>query len=611
MDQKAVSPTYQLVKRAFLQTFLKMGSTTEYYEVLGLHLDVTETQEGAKGSKKAVTRVSSKSIKDNYERLESQYRNSKNSEEKQKYQLVIEAGHVLLDYHRRSNYDLLGREGLKVYEDPSYLTQKGKYSFLLSNFQTNTEPRLIVILFSLLAFLWILLQPALVANKFDEEYASSYTWVAIWTPSWVGDAYLFADSIAAFFIRWDFEEEDFDTVYHTPDPNWLKTHFPTVRRLLHVVLFIIFQAIVLNKADNQYDGSWWGILVPWYIYEIIWIALGIYHGFFVVIRHPTSENELTSAVVTATKEWDQEGGGRNESTDIETGGHESNEMQPKDESGSLVPTHHEVQPVEKQRLFAYYQDLIHQKHDQHAVFNSSMRLCLAFMLAAKLEGANFNWGITFWPVWVWLVVRNFMACHYAERGADEGKHVDFRALYVNGMSVEVEQVAKAGYFFEMVGNALLMCLCQVVPCFIFIGLACAFQHVVPPAMTVTVALFPFWFFFSLCSLCCACFCACGFCVSPETVDAAAEDAREKALATGAHLMEEAAEGGMEESMQGLLSGPENIDMDSMTTEQKDALMEGDFEKAGLTLNPMQAAMMKTMIKQQKQQESQAANTNQE
>ena len=106
MDQKAVSLIYQLVKRAFLQTFLKMGSTTEYYEVLGLHLDVTETQEGAKGSKKAVTRVSSKSIKDNYERLESQYRNSQNSEEKQKYQLVIEAGHVLLDYHRRSNYDL-------------------------------------------------------------------------------------------------------------------------------------------------------------------------------------------------------------------------------------------------------------------------------------------------------------------------------------------------------------------------------------------------------------------------------------------------------------------------------------------------------------------------
>lgn len=604
MDQKAVSPTYQLVKRAFLQTFLKMGSTQEYYEVLGVG-EVPVEASGEEGGKRTETsRVSSKSIKANYDKLESQYSRESietregrapTDEEKAKYQLIVEAGHVLLDYHRRSTYDLLGREGLKVYEDPSYLTGKGKYSFLLSNFQTNKEARLIVIVYALLAFIWILLQPALVANKFDEAYASSYTWVSIWTPSWVANAYALADSIAAFFIRWDFEEEAFDTIYHIPDKSWLKTHFPVVRRLGNVILFIIFQALVLDRADNEYQGSWWGILVPWYVYELVWIALSLYHGFFVTIKRPDDVGEegkpLTSSPVGAK---DAEGGSASTPTDIESGG----EVEIK---ASEVPTHHEMSPVEKQRIFAYYNDRIHQKHDQHAVFNSTMRLCLAFMLAAKLDGAAFDWGVTFWPVWLWLVVRNFLAYHYAERGADEGKQVDFRALYANGMTGEVEQVAKAWYFFDMVGNAMLMCLCQVVPCFIFIALACAFQHVVPPAMTVTVALFPFWFFFSIGTLCCACFCACGFCVSPETVDSAVDDAKEKVIATGANLMEEAAEGGM--AMEGGL-GPADIDVDSMTEAQKQALMEGDFEKAGVSVNPMQAAMMKTMLKQaQKQEES--------
>jgi hypothetical protein len=172
----------------------------------------------------------------------------------------------------------------------------------------------------------------------------------------------------------------------------------------------------------------------------------------------------------------------------------------------------------------------------------------------------------------------------------------------------VEQLGKGYYCAEMVANGIMMFCCQVIPCFIFIGLACAFQGVTPPPMTVSVALFPFWFCFSVGTLCCACMCLCGFCVSPETVDSAVNDAQEKAIATSTGMMEEAASGGMEDLMKGIVGGGAdggggvmeqmaNLDVENMTEDQQLALASGDFVGAGLTVNPMQAAMMKTMMAQ--------------
>jgi hypothetical protein len=96
-------------------------------------------------------------------------------------------------------------------------------------------------------------------------------------------------------------------------------------------------------------------------------------------------------------------------------------------------------------------------------------------------------------------------------------------------------------------------------------------------------------------------------VSPETVDSAVNDAQEKVIATSTGMMEEAASGGMEDLMKGIVGGEDgeggvmeqmaNLDVENMTEDQQLALASGDFAGAGLTVNPMQAAMMKTMMAQ--------------
>ena len=262
-----------------------------------------------------------------------------------------------------------------------------------------------------------------------------------------------------------------------------------------------------------------------------------------------------------------------------------------------VPTHHDSHPVDKQLLYAYYRNLKHKKHDQHSVFNSTVRFLLAVMIAVKMDGADINWGVVFWPVWIWLILRNCLALDYFTEGLDEGHDVDFKSLYAGTGSKSVSDMAKGWYSCEMVSNAALMICCQIVPCFMFIALALALNGAAPPA-TVSAALFPFWFALSICTLCCTCFTICGFCISPESMDSAVAEAQEKAVETGTRMAEDAAAqmtgegddgaGGIEEVMA-------QIDPANMSQEEVQALVKGDFAAAGVQLNPMQAVMAKTVV----------------
>ena len=153
MDQVSVSPTYRMVKHAALTTFLKCGSTTSYYKSLGIDQEKIATVT----SREIHTAYVEREKALNEATIQEKENRPRTKEETAEYTKIWEAGHVLLDFHRRENYDMLGQEGLKIYEDPAYLAQGGgKPSILLKNFQDNKDARFILLVYSFCAFLYIL-----------------------------------------------------------------------------------------------------------------------------------------------------------------------------------------------------------------------------------------------------------------------------------------------------------------------------------------------------------------------------------------------------------------------------------------------------------------------
>jgi hypothetical protein len=135
-------------------------------------------------------------------------------------------------------------------------------------------------------------------------------------------------------------------------------------------------------------------------------------------------------------------------------------------------------------------------------------------LAGKLNGASYGWGTTFTPIWLWLFFRNFISCYYGYNGLSVGGNIDFNAIY-SGVNT-VDQLARSEYCIRMECEFFNMFCCQVIPCFMFIGICCALAQIDPEPMTISLALFPFWFIFAVVSICCCCCIgACTFSPSPS------------------------------------------------------------------------------------------------
>lgn len=61
----------------------------------------------------------------------------------------------------------------------------------------------------------------------------------------------------------------------------------------------------------------------------------------------------------------------------------------------------------------YFEKIIAQKNEQKSILVSLLRIWFAAFLAAKIDGTvDWNWGLVFLPVWVFILLQYIYALYF-------------------------------------------------------------------------------------------------------------------------------------------------------------------------------------------------------
>ena len=492
-----VNPLLQVIIERLQAAFLKSGSTTEFYELLDVPKNANTDRFARSTEEKrcyiTLTRFS-RSIS-----VPLRKRKAMNLRIKEAYT-------VLSDPKKRKLYNQVGSGGYKFIENPEHIaTTEGKKA-LIENFQKNNRDKFIALTIIFLILALFVLQPILICLKIDGDIDTS--WISIWFPLWIFDCFLIIDGFGSLLMP---SEKEVDDEGNLPPPISFEDRLGAGCMLCLYFLFVIFQVLLTSKMDGSIKRDWFVVFVPWFLWEIGRIVWLVKSSCLTVIPYP----DLLQADMT--RGGDEEGAGDEE------------------EGEGFNPEINNQVNLEK--LTKYYALLVTQEQEKRTLTICILRFWLAMFLAAKLDGSvDWNWGLVFFPVWLFLLFENCFACYFQVLGVSMTEGIDPAELQSNP---NVEDHAKMFYSTNMAGSCVQICCSQIGLILFFVLLVCALQVT---SISSFVIIIPFWPLAGIVVLLFFCFfCAVG-CLDTDQLDMELEGEEDVHGASNAAAASAAAQG---------------------------------------------------------------------
>lgn len=294
--------------------------------------------------------------------------------------------------------------------------------------QRNRGDRTSLILFIFFILLSLFVLPVLFSLKSDGTLGKNAPWVAIWSPMWLVDIFILLTTLATLAVP---EEDDQDEDPDAPSTKPDDTKFSLWEKVLLLTTtcsFIVAQIFVLMRMDHYTHWDWYVVFIPWYVYEaaIILKALPIACSRAQSPSTDFSDLQLNQA---------------------EDGGEEDLFMQRMNE------------------LTKYFEKSMEISRQRKAILISLLRLWQSLFLAARLNHfVHWNWGLVLLPVWIYLALQYGYVMLFRTMGSTLLSGLDDEAI-LSGQVADPMILVRYQQGQEMMANASLTCLTQLVPLF--------------------------------------------------------------------------------------------------------------------------------------------------
>lgn len=307
--------------------------------------------------------------------------------------------------------------------------------------------------------------PILFSLKCDGTLGDNAPWVAIWSPMWLVDLFLIFSSVYIIFDNED-DKEELNEDGERIEKKEEKDKIPMTEKLANLIttaLFILIQIFVLIRMDGYTDWSWFAVFAPWFIYEFI-VALVHLPTAFKVVPPPSYDNIQV---------------------DVEEG------QNPEEE----------IFMVKIQKESEYFEKLMERQRAQKTIIVTGLRAWQAIFLAIELNGTeNWNWGLVFLPIWIYIFVQYLYAVVFRVWGSSKLQGLDAEAI-MSGGETDPLKLAQFQQGNDLMSNSFFLCIAQAVPLFMAIMLVCRLE--VSTYSTFLIIL-PVFLFIGCC--CCIVFC---------------------------------------------------------------------------------------------------------
>lgn len=320
-------------------------------------------------------------------------------------------------------------------------------------------------LFIAFIFACVLLLPILFSLKCDGTLGDNAPWVAIWSPMWLVDLFLIFSSIYILFDD-DSEKDELDEDGEMANKKENKDKIPLSEKLANLItttLFILIQIFILIRMDGYTDWSWFAVFSPWFIYEFI-VALVNMPIAFSSVSPPSYDNIQI---------------------DVEEG------QNPEEE----------IFMIKIQKESEYFEKLMERQRAQKTIIVNALRAWQAIFLAVELNGTgNWNWGLVFLPIWVYIFVQYLYAVVFRVWGNQKLHGLNTEEI-MSGLETDPLKLAQFQQGNDLMSNSFFLCIAQAVPLFMAIMLVCRLE--VSTYSTFLIIL-PVFLFIGCC--CCIVFC---------------------------------------------------------------------------------------------------------
>lgn len=375
-----------------LQLFFKRGSNSSYYTALEI----------TKSTKKEDIRIAYRrlSLMLHPDKIRQTQGRDATEEEKARFQLVQRAYIVLTDVNKRPLYDLLGDEGLSMYENP---TDPNVALLIVSNVKRN-----VCLLFGswlgiVIALGLYIVPSVMVCAKIDGDIDAK--WVLVWIPFWILIALAMVEYCGSIFFPDTPDEQDgaaqdatsaVEALQHASEEQ--EDKLEQVYSFVFWLAFAAFSVLLTTRMDGYTSYSYMVVFVPWIAYEIFAIFLCLYRSIIESIPVPAAPV--------------REVGDMAEEQDIQQ---------------------RFVEILATQMSYSvYFQRIIRKWQCNWEAIDHVLRIILALLIAMKIDGdLDRNWRTVFVPVYLsmtlWMLLGYYQYTFLASAKLLEITALDFAA----------------------------------------------------------------------------------------------------------------------------------------------------------------------------------------
>lgn len=442
-----INPLLGFITEHLQSAFFKKGSTTEFYEIL--EVPANASLETIRSSYRR------KALQYHPDKIRQRLRRDPTDEEKEMDLKIKEVYKVLSDPRKRRLYNRLGSDGYRYAENPSELMQsEDGAKTVIENFQRNNADKILALSMIFGIIFASILQPILICLKIDGDLNA--TWAEVLIPLFVFDFFLIVDGFGGLCMPNPTEVDDDGNL---PEQITLSDRLKASCQLVIYILFIAFQALLVQKMDGDADSLNWNVVfLPWYLWEAARITWLVQETCFTTIERP--------ALMVA-----------------ESGSPGADEEEAGEAGGAGINNE-----INMQKLVQYYNLLGQQQLGNWTVVVCFLRLWFALFLAAKLGGnVDWNWGLVMLPVWIFLLLEGCFACYFKINGDVMMDGIDPETLQFNP---NIEDHAKMMYGHSMNGACLQMCSGGCNYTLMGVLLVCALQVTTISSFLIVL---PLWF----------------------------------------------------------------------------------------------------------------------
>jgi hypothetical protein len=285
---------------------------------------------------------------------------------------------------------------------------------------------------------------------------------------WILDIFLLVSAGMILMDRGSKNHGDDNTEQNSEENDKIPL-YEKLSNVVTTILFILIQIFVLIRLDGYTDWNWFTVFIPWFLFEGISIIVSIPVAFLTTYTPPNHENAPFN---------------------VETGEHNSED---------------EVFMAKMQAETEYFEKILEQDREKRYILVHLLRIWQAVFLALQVNGdVDWNWGLVFLPIWVYLFLHYLYAVAYRIWGDSKLKDLDIAAIE-GGLVSDPMILVKYQQGNTLKSSSFVFCCGQFVPLFMAIMLVCRLQ--ISDYSTFFIIL-PIFLIIGCC--CCGVFCAlCG------------------------------------------------------------------------------------------------------